>query len=488
MDKSVYTRSATGRVALVRTQVNAGKYDYSYDYAGRLLAATNTFSASYSQSFTYDNAGNMRSNSDLGTYAYPNPGGIANPDINGNGDSGVRHTPSSVGGAAFAYDANGNMETGLNSKVMAYDAENRPLSVTTPAQVCTCYVYGADGARLKKIEGLTDADSCAALPPSAKVTAYFGGVEIRNFGGSEVILTYPHPSVRLKYEGAAAAKVTYLHRDQLNSVRTTSDGNGADMGEWLVQSSYRPFGELTEAFNLVALPPDPEETKGFIGERFDADAGLQYLNARYYDPELGRFIQPDWFEVTEPGVGTNRYAYSANDPVNLMDPGGNAYSLRRLWGNPINGLTIWGATAGRGGEQVAKNVSKYGRDGGALKVILAIVYSKKGKKGAKAPAKTVEDEEKKETEDQPPRGEVDGDDDRAVNPEKSESPVWQGFKSDKKGRKTNGLKGKKREYYEWDNTHKDIEVYDGRGRHKGSMDPTIGDMYKDPVKGRKIDP
>jgi RHS repeat-associated protein len=109
----------------------------------------------------------------------------------------------------------------------------------------------------------------------------------------------------------------------LNSVRTTSDGNGADMGAWLVQSSYRPFGELTEAFNPNAQPPDPEETKGFIGERFDSDAGLQYLNARYYDPELGRFIQPHWFEVTEPGVGTNRYAYSGNDPVNLSDPGGN---------------------------------------------------------------------------------------------------------------------------------------------------------------------
>jgi hypothetical protein len=35
------------------------------------------------------------------------------------------------------------------------------------------------------------------------------------------------------------------------------------------------------------------------------------------------FIQPDWFEVTEPGVGTNRYSYSANDPVNKMDPSGN---------------------------------------------------------------------------------------------------------------------------------------------------------------------
>jgi RHS repeat-associated protein len=102
------------------------------------------------------------------------------------------------------------------------------------------------------------------------------------------------------------------------------------VGAWLVQSSYRPFGELTEAFNPATLPPDPAETKGFIGERFDTDAGLQYLNARYHDPELGRFIQPDWFEVTEPGVGTNRYAYSFNDPVNLRDPEGNAI-VDRVW-------------------------------------------------------------------------------------------------------------------------------------------------------------
>ncbi|MFA9230045.1 MAG: RHS repeat-associated core domain-containing protein [Microgenomates group bacterium] len=35
------------------------------------------------------------------------------------------------------------------------------------------------------------------------------------------------------------------------------------------------------------------ETKGWIGERFDADAGLQYRCARYYDPQLGMFLQPD---------------------------------------------------------------------------------------------------------------------------------------------------------------------------------------------------
>jgi len=43
----------------------------------------------------------------------------------------------------------------------------------------------------------------------------------------------------------------------------------------------------------------------------------------YYDPDIGLFTQPDWWEVTTPGVGTNRYSYSFNDPVNLMDPGGN---------------------------------------------------------------------------------------------------------------------------------------------------------------------
>ena len=67
---------------------------------------------------------------------------------------------------------------------------------------------------------------------------------------------------------------------------------------------YRPFGEQQEwTLDLAAA----DETKGFIGERYDSDAGLQYLNARYYDPRLAMFIQPDWFEVTKPGVGTNRY-------------------------------------------------------------------------------------------------------------------------------------------------------------------------------------
>jgi RHS repeat-associated protein len=65
--------------------------------------------------------------------------------------------------------------------------------------------------------------------------------------------------------------------------------------------------------------------RGFIGQYFDRDAGLLYLNARYMDPRLGLFTSPDWLDPPIPGVGTNRYAYSANDPVNLSDPNGNMF-------------------------------------------------------------------------------------------------------------------------------------------------------------------
>ncbi|QYA42440.1 SAR2788 family putative toxin [Macrococcoides bohemicum] len=68
---------------------------------------------------------------------------------------------------------------------------------------------------------------------------------------------------------------------------------------------------------------------------------------------------------------------------------------------------------------------------------------------------------------------------------KSNSPVWKKFKSAKNGRKTSGS-GKNKRYYEWDNRHKEIEVYNSNGVHIGVMDPLTGQMTKPAVKGRKI--
>jgi RHS repeat-associated protein len=210
------------------------------------------------------------------------------------------------------------MLTGLAGKIMTYDGENRPLSVTHLGKR-TCYVYGVDGKRLKKVEGLAPTQDCTALPANANATVYFGAVEVRNWlvAGVEQVLTYPHPAVKL-LNGVTPAAATYLHRDGLGSVRAITNTAGAKIEAAL----YKPFGEQSE----WVLPGNAApETKGWIGERYDADAGLQYLNARYYDPELSLFLQPDWFEVTKAGVGTNRFSYSANDPVNKLDPDGNAW-------------------------------------------------------------------------------------------------------------------------------------------------------------------
>lgn len=97
-------------------------------------------------------------------------------------------------------------------------------------------------------------------------------------------------------------------------MRSITDASGAEV----LHRIYRPYGQIPITTSTF------KEAKAFIGERQDTETGLLYLNARFYDPALGRFISPDWWDPTIPGVGTNRYAYSQNDPINKSDPNGHA--------------------------------------------------------------------------------------------------------------------------------------------------------------------
>jgi hypothetical protein len=60
------------------------------------------------------------------------------------------------------------------------DAGNRSLSVTFAGKK-TCYVYRADGKRLKKIDYLATTQDSATIPASTPATVYFGAVEVRNW-------------------------------------------------------------------------------------------------------------------------------------------------------------------------------------------------------------------------------------------------------------------------------------------------------------------
>ena len=123
------------------------------------------------------------------------------------------------------------MLTGIEGKVMAYDGENRPLSVFKAGK-CSAYVYGADGTRLKKIEvakaSATDCQAVTATTPGAKVTVTFGMQEFRNYGKgtADEILSYPLPNIRFT---ATAANRTHsvLHRDPQGSVLAITNSAGA---------------------------------------------------------------------------------------------------------------------------------------------------------------------------------------------------------------------------------------------------------------------
>lgn len=81
----------------------------------------------------------------------------------------------------------------------------------------------------------------------------------------------------------------------------------------------RPFGQR------FGTPPAFSPVVDFVGERLDEETKLVSLNARYFDPRLGRFLSADSADVVAPGVGVSRYGYSAGDPINLRDKNGRDF-------------------------------------------------------------------------------------------------------------------------------------------------------------------
>jgi len=88
------------------------------------------------------------------------------------------------------------------------------------------------------------------------------------------------------------------------------------------QYGYSAFGKEYYKNNTSAFGV----SNRYTGQILDEDTGLYYYGARYYDPELARFIQPDSV-VPEPdnSQALNRYSYCINNPLKYTDPTGNTY-------------------------------------------------------------------------------------------------------------------------------------------------------------------
>jgi RHS repeat-associated protein len=110
--------------------------------------------------------------------------------------------------------------------------------------------------------------------------------------------------------------IIYRHGDHLGSSVLVTKASGSAEALVLSRAVYAPYGGA-----VAGIPPE----RGFNGRRRDGATGLYDYGARWYDPAMGRFLQPDSL-VPDPlrPSSLNRYAYAEGGPVDRVDPSGHA--------------------------------------------------------------------------------------------------------------------------------------------------------------------
>jgi len=123
----------------------------------------------------------------------------------------------------------------------------------------------------------------------------------------------------------------YYHPDRLGSANLMTDRSGN-----LVQHyEYTSFGQTSYSGTTSAFPISNRYTEQIA----DDETGLYYYGGRYYDPQLGRFVQPDpTVPDPEDSQSLNRYSYVRNNPLNAADPSG----LDDSGGGDFGGSDFWG--------------------------------------------------------------------------------------------------------------------------------------------------
>ncbi len=276
---------------------SSGNRSFNYDPADRLLGV---LKMGGNESYGYDAVGNRTSSHLSATYGYQ-----------------AVNKLTSTASATYSYNNNGNMVSrtdGSGTKNFTWDSENRLTQVSLPGGLTINYKYDALGRRIQRTTSagaderfvydghdvLLDLNSSLAI-----TTSYLNGPGIDN---------------HLRQTNTTTG-VSYFLTDHLGTTTALTDGSGT-----VVEAlNYDSFGNNAGSARTRYT---------YTGRERDADTGLLYYRARFYDPQLGRFISEDPIGLHG---GINSYAYVGNSPVNYVDPLG----LQRTCKDIIK--DIWGA-------------------------------------------------------------------------------------------------------------------------------------------------
>jgi RHS repeat-associated protein len=178
-----------------------------------------------------------------------------------------------------------------------WDANNRLTAVKQGASTLASFTYDGIGRRATKAAG------------GITTTFVYDGrqfLEERPSTGTTKRYVYG-PGVDRPLAQIAGATTTYDVADHLGSVMRVTDSTGTPA----LTRDYDPWGNLLQGSTTGG--------HAFTGREWDSETGLAYYRARFYAPQLGRFLSEDPARLVD---GANSYRYVHNIPVSGRDPSG----------------------------------------------------------------------------------------------------------------------------------------------------------------------
>ncbi|QCS54135.1 RHS repeat-associated core domain-containing protein [Priestia flexa] len=215
---------------------------------------------------------------------------------------------TSVNGQAYSYDPNGNL-TNDGEETYIYDVENQLIEVKDKSgNSLGKFTYDYDGKRTSMT--------------TSSGTTYF------HYNGDKVIVeTDTNNNITAEFTWDANGnpvtmtkdgKTYYYHLNGHGDVTALTDSSGVIVAEY----KYDAWGNIISQTGTMASA-NPYR---YAGYRYDESTKLYYLMARYYDPEIGRFISRDSYHGNEDDPQSlNHYSYTKNNPVMYVDPDGHSY-------------------------------------------------------------------------------------------------------------------------------------------------------------------
>ncbi len=303
------------------------KYVYTYDSLNQLKNVNNYVNNTYT-TYAYDDGGNIVRELVQNlhpTYGYPTT--VASDISYTYGDSEWKDLLTEYNGEAITYDTVGNPLTYRDDITMTWQ-NGRELATLTKDNKTISYTYDANGMRTEKNSDGT-------------VTQYFydGNNNLTSLkrGDTQLVFYYDtegQPESVAHYTNYVATRYYYVKNLQGDIVKIVSDH-----GTVIANYEYDAYGKLLSITNSTGAEITSETSIALLnpfryrGYVYDDETGFYYLRSRYYDPEIGRFINPDdtaFLGANGKIVDYNLFSYCGNNPVNNIDLCGNYYAEATL--------------------------------------------------------------------------------------------------------------------------------------------------------------